>query len=296
MKSLLAALAFLVIILVGISFIPQPDLPDMPQQPNEQQEPALIPFASPLFGIAFSYPEGYFTTVTDHEGERLQSTITIFEDTPFTRALVNGEVPGTEAPPAISVAMFQNDLDNYTAESFVRDNSASNFKLSDGVLTPVSVGGVEGFAYRATGLYESENVVVATPDFVYMFSVGFLTPEDRMLADFETMLANVSFDAVRVPTSADGAPPGSIHNLPVPAAVSAVRVAAAERADVSPESVIVMSAIEREWPDSCLGLGAPDVMCAQVITPGYAVTVQAGDELYSYRVSSDGGFIIPELP
>lgn len=294
MKSLLAALALLVVILIGISLIPQPDLPELPQQPIGQEEPALVPYASPSFGIAFSYPEGYFTTVTDHEGERRQSTITVFEDTPFTRALVNGEAPGTEAPPAISVAIFQNDLDSYTAESFIRDTSYSNFKLSDGTLTPVSVGGVEGFAYRSTGLYESEHIVVARPDFVYMFTVGFHSREDRIIADFRTLIESVEFDTMPMPTSADGAPEGSIHNLPVPAAVSAVKARAASEAKVAVNSVIVMSAIEREWGDACLGLSGPDEMCAQVITPGYAVTVQAGGSERSYRVNTEGTVIRPE--
>ena len=291
MKSLIAALAVLIVILGALSLVPQRELPDEMPAPVET---SLVPYVAPGFGLSFAYPETYFPTNTDHEGERLQSTITLLEDTPFARALVNGEAPGTEAPPAITVSIFQNDLDQYTTESFIRDHSASNFKLSDGTLTPVTVGGVEGLSYRATGLYESENIVVALPDFVYMFSVGYHAPTDPIRDDFRTVIDSVSFETGRAPTSADGAPPGSIHNLPVPAAVSAVRAFAAQKAGVPASDVLVTSAIEREWPDACLGRGGPDEMCAQMITPGYAVSIEAGELRATYRVNTEGTVIVPD--
>ncbi|HCR52579.1 TPA: hypothetical protein DIV48_02950 [Candidatus Kaiserbacteria bacterium] len=93
------------------------------------------------------------------------------------------------------------------------------------------------------------------------------------------------------PTSADNAPPGSIHNLPVPQAVSAARAYAARALGVSEGLVIVMTAYEKEWTDSCLGLGGPAESCAQVITPGYEVTVQANGKQYMYRTNATGEVI-----
>ncbi|MBI2013738.1 MAG: hypothetical protein HYS87_02855 [Candidatus Colwellbacteria bacterium] len=92
----------------------------------------------------------------------------------------------------------------------------------------------------------------------------------------------------KTPTSADNAPPGSIHNLPVPDAVAAVRRLAAETYNVPEGEVIVITAYEREWPNSCLGLEAGGEFCAQVITPGYEVTVKAGSQNYTYRTNSNG--------
>jgi len=97
-----------------------------------------------------------------------------------------------------------------------------------------------------------------------------------------------------IKTSADNAPPGSIHNLPVPDAVAAARARAAQDAGVDEGVAIVMTAYEKEWPNACLGLETEGEMCAQVITPGYEVTVQAGGELYSYRTNSDGTVVRPE--
>jgi len=91
-----------------------------------------------------------------------------------------------------------------------------------------------------------------------------------------------------IPTSADNAPPESIHNLPVPDAVSAVRTRVAADLGISEGLVIVMSAYEKEWPNACLGLASSDEMCAQVITPGFEVTVQAQGKEFVYRTNSRG--------
>ncbi|MBI4085458.1 MAG: hypothetical protein HY432_03075 [Candidatus Liptonbacteria bacterium] len=94
-----------------------------------------------------------------------------------------------------------------------------------------------------------------------------------------------------IPTSADDAPPGSIHNLPVPQAVSAVKKYAAETLGITEGKVIVMTAYEKEWPDGCLGLASAGEFCTQVITPGYELAVQANGKEYVYRTNSDGSVI-----
>ncbi len=94
-----------------------------------------------------------------------------------------------------------------------------------------------------------------------------------------------------VPTSADNAPPGSIHNLPVPEAVSAVKKYVAEKSGVSEGLVIVMTAFEKEWSDGCLGLGGPAESCIAAITPGYEVTVQVSGAEQKYRTNADGSQI-----
>jgi len=101
--------------------------------------------------------------------------------------------------------------------------------------------------------------------------------------------------APNVPTSADNAPPGSIHNLPVPTAVAAVRTLAAAQFDVDEGLVIVMTAFAKDWPDSCLGIFIKDVACATVITPGYEVVVQISGKTYEYHTNKDGSAILQKL-
>jgi len=95
-------------------------------------------------------------------------------------------------------------------------------------------------------------------------------------------------EIVKKPTSADNAPPGSIHNLPVPDAVAAVRTHVANQLGLSEGVVIILSASKRDWPNSCLGLESPDEMCLQVITPGFHVKVQADGKEFMYRTNMDG--------
>jgi hypothetical protein len=90
------------------------------------------------------------------------------------------------------------------------------------------------------------------------------------------------------PNSAENAPPGSIHNLPVPDAVKAARKALAEKLSISESNILILSALEKEWSDSCLGLGGPAESCLQAITPGYEVKMQAGGSEYVYRTNETG--------
>lgn len=93
------------------------------------------------------------------------------------------------------------------------------------------------------------------------------------------------------PTSADNAPPGSIHNLPVPKAVTAVKAQVAEKSGVDQGLVIVLTAYEKDWSDSCLGLGGPAESCLFAITPGYEVSVQVKGVEQKYRTNADGSVI-----
>ncbi len=97
-----------------------------------------------------------------------------------------------------------------------------------------------------------------------------------------------------VHTSADNAPPGSIHNLPVPDAVNAVKNKVATELGIRVGAVIVMSAYEQEWSDGCLGLGGAAESCLATITPGYEVTVLAQGSERVFRTNADGSNIREE--
>lgn len=95
-------------------------------------------------------------------------------------------------------------------------------------------------------------------------------------------------------TSADGAPEGSIHNLPVPAAVQAARTALATRLNVEASTILILAAQETEWSDSCLGLGGPAESCLAAITPGYDVLMAHEGMEYRYRTNDDGSSVRAE--
>jgi hypothetical protein len=46
-----------------------------------------------------------------------------------------------------------------------------------------------------------------------------------------------------------------------------------------------------DWPDACLGLAEAGEVCAAVITPGYRVTLRAGEVEYEFHTNVDGSTI-----
>ena len=183
MKPVFAIVALLLLLVVALLYV----LPLW-----RDVEPKT--YQSEVFGLSFSYPTNYFVVETDtSSGERIQHLITLIEDTTENRALMGGEAPGREGPPSITIGIYQNDLDIYTTERFIHDTSYSNFKLSDGVLTPTEIGGEVALAYHATGLYENDNVVGARPGYVYMFTINYLLPSDPIVDDFASVRSSIVF-------------------------------------------------------------------------------------------------------
>lgn len=121
-----------------------------------------------------------------------------------------------------------------------------------------------------------------------------LCPEDRPVFECEIAPADQLYTirlelAQEVPE--EEADMDERANLP-PAARRAAE-ALAERLGVEPESVTVVSADYVEWPDACLGLAAPGQMCAQVITPGYRIALEAGGRSYLYHSDASGRSVLP---
>jgi hypothetical protein len=149
-------------------------------------------YDSEILGLSFDYPTTYFIQEKDEStSERNMYSVVLAEDTEENRRVFSGLEPGREGPPTISITIFQNNLDNYTAREWIESSSFSNYKLSNGILTETVIDDMVAFSYQATGLYENDNVVVAHEDFVYMFTVFYLTPADGIRSDFEEMLRTV---------------------------------------------------------------------------------------------------------
>lgn len=67
----------------------------------------------------------------------------------------------------------------------------------------------------------------------------------------------------------------------------------AENLGLAEGSVTVVSNEPVEFADACLGVAMQDVMCAQVVTPGRIVVLEADGIQYEYHVSDDGRLIQP---
>jgi hypothetical protein len=65
----------------------------------------------------------------------------------------------------------------------------------------------------------------------------------------------------------------------------------AQQLQLDLDQIEIVSVEEVEWPDACLGVYTADMMCAQVITPGYRVVLAVDGQQYEYHTNSDGSFV-----
>ena len=150
-------------------------------------------YASSQYRVSFKYPAHYFLEEKDIElSHRIRHQIILTEDTEENKSLREGEVRAGEGPVSITIDIFQNNLDHQDARSFITGAGDSNYKLGNGLIATTTHGSVEGLEYAWSGLYEGVSFVSATDAFIYMFSVTWLTPQDRIIADYDAILKSVA--------------------------------------------------------------------------------------------------------
>lgn len=106
------------------------------------------------------------------------------------------------------------------------------------------------------------------------------------------LLAILLLAACRSTTQPDGAAAQAREGATVAPAQTAqvttpeqaVLAAMQAQFDLNADQISILSVVEGEWPDACLGMPAADEACAQIVTPGYVVTLEAGGALYIYNV------------
>lgn len=124
---------------------------------------------------------------------------------------------------------------------------------------------------------------------------GDSTPDDATVSAILTPDATRPFDAPlatflattvgTVPTQGPEATPTLGQPQPPE---QAARDDLAARFAVSVGEIEVVSVEAMDWPDACLGLAAPGEVCAQVVTPGFEVTLAFGDGQFVYHTNENG--------
>ena len=185
MRWILALIAIF-LLGVGIYFVAQ-EQGAAPEGPAVGTPAGMQRFSSAEYGISFSYPDAYVLQEMDApgSGQRRHHVITLTrkEDLPPP---VNGE-----GPTAITIEMYQNDLDKQTTEEWIRNTSASNWKLGEGRLSELTVSGLPALSYRWSGLYEGTTVALAQPKWVYVFTVTYLEMGADIVQDFVAIRESV---------------------------------------------------------------------------------------------------------
>lgn len=154
-------------------------------------------YTNAAYQLSFAYPRGYFLKEKIDAGtkELPQLSLVLVEDTPQHRALLNGEVTDAmEGPPSITIDVYTNEPRPLSVDAWVsaRMNWMKNFTTEP---TQTMVGGVPGLVYLWDGLYPGKSIVVSKGPYIYVFSVTWLSPDDQMLKDFDTILSTVDLNA-----------------------------------------------------------------------------------------------------
>ncbi|HEX6303682.1 MAG TPA: hypothetical protein VFZ76_05785 [Anaerolineales bacterium] len=76
-----------------------------------------------------------------------------------------------------------------------------------------------------------------------------------------------------------------------PQAVQSAIQRLSQELDIDPGQIEVVSALQTTWSDSCLGLGGPDELCLQVMTPGWQVILSAQGKQYALHTDEDGSSV-----
>ncbi len=182
----ITSILLLLVVLVGLIWFSRTQ--------NKSLESDKKAYKSISYGISFLYPENYFLEERPAgNGERSRFNIILTENTEENRLVREGKTPGREGPVSISVNIFQN-LENQPIESWVRGMSDSNYKLGNGELLPVTIGGNNALSYRWSGLYEGNSVVLSHKGNIIMMSTTFLSPTDPIVDIFESILETTTLE------------------------------------------------------------------------------------------------------
>ena len=157
---------------------------------------------------------------------------------------------------------------------------------------------------EAAGL---ENLAVASYAFVipeidrqrlWPTLIGIHSVEARHAAWLATLLDTNPFPEAIDPaltleqSKVDSAEPSAMSPVAgtpsIPADAAPLIAAIAADLGLPPESVQVITIEPRDWPDSSLGCPQPDMLYAQVVTPGYLVLVDVSGQQLEYHTDERG--------
>lgn len=67
----------------------------------------------------------------------------------------------------------------------------------------------------------------------------------------------------------------------------------AKNLGLTADKIKLVSTQAEDWPDACLGIAMKDIACAQVVTPGFRVTLEINGKQVEYHTNQDGSIIRP---
>ncbi len=85
--------------------------------------------------------------------------------------------------------------------------------------------------------------------------------------------------------------PGADVWSTAPQAALNARADLAQRLQVDIDTIGLVSVEHVYWPDGCMGIYTPGVMCTMIVTPGYKVVLEANGQQYEYHTNESGSAV-----
>lgn len=151
-------------------------------------------FISRAYGLYFSYPKDYFLEEKETgTPQRSRHSIVITKATKENELIREGALENREGPTAITIDIYKNH-ENLSAETWVKGNSNSNYKLGDNEIQTITVSNIDALSYRWNGLYNGNSIVLRHKGNIVMMSVTFLKPSDEIVRVFESIIETLSLE------------------------------------------------------------------------------------------------------
>ena len=175
----------------------QPALAASPASPGPTASTQLRDsfYLSHLFGFRFTSPQGYVITPSETQpSQKPTPPLQVLEIWQQADFLNRASLP--EAPPIISITVYNNPkrlpLTHWKGELSRQDDR------------PITVAGRKGITYSSTGLYESDNILIDSPDrrFVFRLAVGYMDSKAAIRKVFQEFVTSFTFDVTPDPKAA----------------------------------------------------------------------------------------------
>lgn len=147
-----------------------------------------------LYNFNFQYPQNLYMKESDSENANKSSiSLVMVEGTKDNISLLEGTYSGPtrEGPTQITIDVYPNEKKLSAADWAKQD---TNWKISNKETSYITVGGIQGVSYSWSGLYAGESIILTKGTETLVFSVTWITPEDQILKDFDTILKSFSFE------------------------------------------------------------------------------------------------------
>lgn len=230
-------------------------------------------YTSPEWGFSINYPFDVKTELTQ-------------EGVHFLK-LGPSQSTGTELFDGLSLLIYSAELPDVNFDKFVQLEhlKIKNEPVYESVsnLEKAQIAGYSGYKFEATGIGTSTTYFLKNDSRFIKITDMTVEPQNAG-RDFHKTVEQM-LNTLQVTT------PNPSNNASESTAVKAVKEFAAQDLNVGINDVQVTLVKKQDWPNSCMGLEQEGEMCAEVITPGYEMMVEAKGKQKVYRTNNDGSII-----